>query len=78
MLFYLAVVLSLLYVINLLNEWRRGSPIVLPKIAISLTTFATVFYAYVVLEDVILGYAITALAHDIQHLPLYGYITTEC
>ena len=70
MLFYLAVVLSLLYIINLLNEWRRGSPIVLPKIAISLTTFATVFYAYVVLEDVILGYAITALAHDIQYFAI--------
>lgn len=66
----LAIVLSSVYVIHLVRQWRSGAPIVLPKLAISLTTFATVYYAYIVLEDVILGYAITALAHDIQYFAI--------
>ncbi|MFT5090741.1 MAG: tetratricopeptide (TPR) repeat protein [Candidatus Latescibacterota bacterium] len=67
---YLALALSVVYAINLLRERRLGAPIVLPKIAISITTFATAYYAYIVLEDVILGYAITALAHDIQYFAI--------
>ena len=51
-------------------ERARGIPVVWPKLAISLTTFATVYYAYIVLEDIILGYAITALAHDIQYFAI--------
>ncbi len=68
--FYLALALSAFYVFNLLRERRLGTSIVLPKLAISLTTFGTVYYAYIVLEDVILGYAITALAHDIQYFAI--------
>ena len=66
----LALGLSAVYVINLVRETRRGAPIIWPKLAISGTTFATVYYAYIVLEDVILGYAITALAHDIQYFAI--------
>ena len=66
-LFYLALGLSALYIFNTVTQKRRGVPVIWPKLAISATTFATVFYAYIVLEDVILGYAITALAHDIQY-----------
>ena len=67
---YAALLLSVFYVVNLWRERRLGVPVVLPKLAISLTTFATVYYAYIVLEDVILGYAITALAHDIQYFAI--------
>lgn len=67
---YAALLLSAFYVVNLWRERRLGVPVVLPKLAISLTTFATVYYAYIVLEDVILGYAITALAHDIQYFAI--------
>ncbi len=69
-LLYLALALAVVYVLNLLRERQLGVPVVLPKLAILLTTFATVYYAYVVLEDVILGYAITALAHDIQYFAI--------
>ena len=69
-LLYLALGLSALYIFNAVDQRRRGAPVVWPKLAISATTFATVFYAYIVLEDVILGYAITALAHDIQYFAI--------
>jgi tetratricopeptide (TPR) repeat protein len=69
-LLYLALALSAAYVFNTVAQYRRGAPVVWPKLAISATTFATVFYAYIVLEDVILGYAITALAHDIQYFAI--------
>jgi tetratricopeptide (TPR) repeat protein len=68
--FYLALGVAALYILNMARERARGVPVVWPKLAISLTTFATVFYAYVVLEDIILGYAITALAHDIQYFAI--------
>ena len=68
--FYLALGIGGLYVANMLRERARGVPVVWPKLAISLTTFATVYYAYIVLEDIILGYAITALAHDIQYFAI--------
>lgn len=69
-LLYLALGLSALYIGNQVFEKRRGAPIVWPKLAISATTFATVYYAYIVLDDVILGYAVTALAHDIQYFAI--------
>ncbi len=69
-LFYAAVGLSVVYVANMFWERRQGIPIVWPKLAISITTFATVFYAYIVLEDIILGYAVTALAHDVQYFAI--------
>ncbi len=68
--FYLTLGVAALYVANMAREWTRGVPIVWPKLAISLTTFATVYYAYVVLTDIILGYAIAALAHDIQYFAI--------
>lgn len=68
--FYLAVGIAVFYVANMVFERVQGIPVVWPKLAISLTTFATVYYAYIVLEDIILGYAITALAHDIQYFAI--------
>ena len=68
--FIAALFVSVIYILNLCIDYRRGAPIVLPKLAISLTTFSTVYFSYVVLEDVILGYAITALAHDIQYFAI--------
>ena len=68
--FYLALGLAVLYVVNMVRERSQGVPVVWPKLAISLTTFATVYYAYIVLDDIILGYAITALAHDIQYFAI--------
>ncbi len=67
---YAALALSVLYVVNALREWSCGIPVVWPKLFISLTTFATVYYAYIALEDIILGYAIVALAHDVQYFAI--------
>ncbi len=67
---YAAIALSVVYVANALREWSSGVPVVWPKLFISLTTFATVYYAYIALEDIILGYAIVALAHDIQYFAI--------
>jgi len=66
----LAVAISVVYVIHLVRLSRQGVPVVWPKLAITATTFLTVYYAYIVLDDVILGYAITALAHDIQYFAI--------
>ena len=66
----LAIAVSLVYLVYLLRLSRQKEPIVWPKLAISLTTFLTVYYAYIVLDDVILGYAMTALAHDIQYFAI--------
>ena len=68
--FYLAIGVGGVYLANMMRERARGVPVVWPKLAISLTTFATVYFAYVYLEDIILGYAITALAHDIQYFAI--------
>ena len=68
--FYLALAIAVLYVANMVRERARGVPVVWPKLAISLTTFGAVYYAYIVLGDIILGYAITALAHDIQYFAI--------
>jgi tetratricopeptide (TPR) repeat protein len=70
LIFYAALLVSVIYFFNVIVEYRRGVPIVIPKLAISITTFATVYIAYIVLEDVILGYAITALAHDVQYFAI--------
>ena len=70
LIFYAAVLVSVIYLVNIVLEYRNGVPIVIPKLAISITTFSTVYVAYIVLEDVILGYAITALAHDVQYFAI--------
>ena len=70
LIFYAAVLVSVIYLANIVLEYRNGVPIVIPKLAISITTFSTVYIAYIVLEDVILGYAITALAHDVQYFAI--------
>jgi tetratricopeptide (TPR) repeat protein len=59
--------ITLCYLINLGREWRLGVPIVWPKLAITAITFGTSYYAYIVLQDILLGYAIIAMAHDIQY-----------
>lgn len=64
---YAATVLSAVYVLNLLREKSQGVAVVWPKLLLSATTFLTVYYAYIILEDIILGYAIVAMAHDIQY-----------
>lgn len=66
----LAIAISVVYLAHLVRSSLQKQPIVWPKIAISFTTFLTVYYAYIVLDDVILGYAITALAHDIQYFAI--------
>ena len=66
----LALGVSVVYVVHLVRARAQGQPIVWPKLAISATTFLTVYYAYIVLDDVILGYAMTALAHDIQYFAI--------
>ena len=66
----LALGVSVVYLVHLIRSRAQGQPIVWPKLAISATTFLTVYYAYIVLDDVILGYAMTALAHDIQYFAI--------
>jgi len=66
----LAVFVSIVYVVHLIRSRLQGQDIVWPKLAISATTFLTVYYAYIVLDDVILGYAMTALAHDVQYFAI--------
>ena len=66
----LAIAISIVYLAHLVRSSLQKQPIVWPKLAISLTTFLTVYYAYIVLDDVILGYAMTALAHDIQYFAI--------
>ena len=65
-----AVLISLAYLVNLIRERLAGGPVVWPKLAITATTFATVYCAYILLEDIILGYAVVALAHDIQYFAI--------
>lgn len=64
---YATVGITLCYLFNLARERRRGVPIVWPKLAISAITFATAYYAYIALQDILLGYAVIAMAHDIQY-----------
>ncbi|MSR83394.1 MAG: tetratricopeptide repeat protein [Candidatus Latescibacteria bacterium] len=59
--------ITVLYLLNIVREQRQGVPIVWPKLAITAITFGTSYYAYVVLQDILLGYAIIAMAHDIQY-----------
>jgi tetratricopeptide (TPR) repeat protein len=59
--------ITLCYLLNLAREQRKGVPIVWPKLAITAVTFGTSYYAYIVLQDILLGYAIIAMAHDIQY-----------
>ncbi|MSR84107.1 MAG: tetratricopeptide repeat protein [Candidatus Latescibacteria bacterium] len=59
--------ITVLYLLNLGRERRQGVPIVWPKLAITAITFGTSYYAYIVLQDILLGYAIIAMAHDIQY-----------
>ena len=73
LIFYAAVLVSVIYLVNIVLEYRNGVPIVIPKLAISITTFSTVYVAYIVLEDVILGRLLEDLSafEDLPAIEVY-------
>ncbi len=64
---YFALAITFVYAANVVRERRQGLPVVWPKLAITAITVGTSYYAYIVLQDILLGYAIIAMAHDIQY-----------
>lgn len=56
--------------------WRRfahGDPIARPKLAITVTTYGTWYYAYVILADPFLSYGISSFFHCLQYDALAWY-----
>jgi len=63
----LALGVSLLYLFDLRARFTRGEPIAVLKLLLFVTTYGVWYYAYVVLSDFILSYAISSFFHCLQY-----------
>jgi hypothetical protein len=62
-----ALLVSLLYLVELRSRRSRGEPIAVLKLALFATTYGVWYYSYVVLSDFILSYAISSFFHCLQY-----------
>lgn len=62
----LALGVSALYALRLRERWSRGEPIAVLKLLLFATTYGVWYFAYVVLSDFLLSYAISSFFHCLQ------------
>ncbi|MBM3279804.1 MAG: tetratricopeptide repeat protein [Candidatus Handelsmanbacteria bacterium] len=66
----LTLAASAAYLANLVRRWRSCQAISGPKLAVMGTTLFLVYYAWVYLGDLVIGYAAFAVFHDIQYFAI--------
>jgi len=62
-----ALVVGVLFVADLGRRISRGLPVSAQKLAVTATTFGVWYYAYVVIGDLFVSYAIASFAHCFQY-----------
>jgi hypothetical protein len=72
-----AIGVGVLYAGDLVRRTASGEPVSLLKLCITATSYATWYYAYVVLSDLFLSYAISSLFHCLQYDALAWYYNVK-
>ena len=63
-------IVTFVFLVNLIGTWRRGVPLVLPKLLLMASSFGFWWYAMVGIHNAILGIAIFEIFHDVQYLTI--------
>ena len=69
-LFYLAMAVLIAYLANLVHRATTGQKISLPKVAVMATTVFIIYYGWIHINDLVIGYAAFAVFHDIQYFAI--------
>ena len=69
-LFYLVVGVLTAYLANLVYRAATGQQLSLPKIAVMATTIFIIYYGWIHIKDLVIGYAAFAVFHDIQYFAI--------
>ncbi|MBI2505380.1 MAG: tetratricopeptide repeat protein [Candidatus Latescibacteria bacterium] len=69
-LLYFTLGVGAAYAGNLFRRWRTGQGLSLPKVAVMATTLFLIYYAWVYIGDLVIGYAAFAVFHDIQYFAI--------
>lgn len=69
-LLYFTLAVGAVYAGNLFHRRRTGQALSLPKVAVMATTLFLIYYAWVYIGDLVIGYAAFAVFHDIQYFAI--------
>ena len=69
-LFYCTMAVLAAYLANIVRRAVAGQKISLPKIAVMATTVFIIYYGWIHINDLVIGYAAFAVFHDIQYFAI--------
>ena len=69
-LFYVTMAVLAAYLANIVRRAVTGQKISLPKIAVMATTVFIIYYGWIHINDLVIGYAAFAVFHDIQYFAI--------
>ncbi|MDE2743334.1 MAG: tetratricopeptide repeat protein [Gemmatimonadota bacterium] len=69
-LFYVTMAVLAAYLANIVRRAITGQKISLPKIAVMATTVFIIYYGWIHINDLVIGYAAFAVFHDIQYFAI--------
>ncbi len=70
LLFYFTMTVFAAYLANLVHRTVTGQKISLPKMAVMATTVFIIYYGWIHINDLVIGYAAFAVFHDIQYFAI--------
>ena len=70
LLFYFTMTVFAAYLANLVHRTVTGQMISLPKMAVMATTVFIIYYGWIHINDLVIGYAAFAVFHDIQYFAI--------
>ena len=69
-LFYVTMAVLAAYLANIVQRAVTGQKISMPKIAVMATTVFIIYYGWIHINDLVIGYAAFAVFHDIQYFAI--------
>ena len=70
LLYYVTLAVLAAYLGNLIHRAATGQKISLPKVAVMATTVFIIYYGWIHINDLVIGYAAFAVFHDIQYFAI--------
>ncbi|HIL10894.1 MAG TPA: tetratricopeptide repeat protein, partial [Candidatus Latescibacteria bacterium] len=70
LLFYFTMTVFVAYLANIVHRMVTGQKVSLPKVAVMATTVFIIYYGWIHINDLVIGYAAFAVFHDIQYFAI--------
>jgi tetratricopeptide (TPR) repeat protein len=66
----ITLIVAAAYIVNLVMRLVRRQPVSYPKVAVMATTLFIIYFAWIYIRDLTIGYAAFAVFHDIQYFAI--------